>query len=51
MLYHLPRPLSIKIYEKDGGLIIENNIKPKEAIGKSTKVGLRNIEDRYGLIT
>ena len=45
------RPLSIKIYEKDGGLIIENNINPKEAIGKSTKVGLRNIADRYGLIT
>ena len=31
--------------------MIENNINPKEAIGKSTKVGLRNIADRYGLIT
>lgn len=45
------KPLSIKIYEEDGHLIIENNINPKEAIGKSTKVGLSNIADRYGLIT
>ncbi len=45
------KPLRIKMYEEDGYLIIENNINPKEAIGKSTKVGLRNIVDRYGLIT
>jgi hypothetical protein len=45
------KPLTIKIYEQDGFLMIENNINPKEAIGKSTKVGLRNIADRYGLIT
>ena len=45
------KPLSIRIYEQDGYLLIENNINPKEAIGKSTQVGLRNIADRYGLIT
>ncbi len=45
------KPLEINIFEKEGFLIIENNINPKEAIGKSTKVGLRNIADRYGLIT
>lgn len=45
------KPLSIRIYEEEGFLVIENNINPKEAIGKSTKVGLRNIADRYGLIT
>ncbi|WP_299665652.1 2TM domain-containing protein [uncultured Polaribacter sp.] len=45
------RPLTINIYEEDRYLIIENNINPKEAIGKSTKVGLQNIADRYGLIT
>jgi hypothetical protein len=45
------KPLQIKIFEQGGYLIIENNINPKEAIGKSTKVGLRNIADRYGLIT
>ena len=45
------KPLTINIYEEDNYLIIENNINPKEAIGKSTKVGLQNIADRYGLIT
>jgi two-component system LytT family sensor kinase len=45
------RPLTISIYEEDNYLIIENNVNPKEAIGKSTKVGLQNIADRYGLIT
>ena len=45
------KPLCIKIYEENNYLIIENNINPKEAIGKSTKVGLQNIADRYGLIT
>jgi two-component system LytT family sensor kinase len=45
------KPLTINIYEEGTYLIIENNINPKEAIGKSTKVGLQNIVDRYGLIT
>ncbi len=45
------KPLVISIYEENNHLIIENNINPKEAIGKSTKVGLQNIADRYGLIT
>ena len=45
------KPLQISIYEENNYLIIENNINPKEAIGKSTKVGLQNIADRYGLIT
>ena len=45
------KPLTINIYEEDNYLIIENNINPKEALGKSTKIGLQNIADRYGLIT
>ena len=45
------RPLTISIYEEHHYLIIENNVNFKEAIGKSTKVGLQNIADRYGLIT
>ena len=45
------KPLVIRIYESGNYLIVENNINPKEAIGKSTKVGLQNIADRYGLIT
>jgi len=45
------KPLILRIFEKNGELIIENNISPKEAIGKSTKVGLKNITDRYRLLT
>ncbi len=45
------RPLQIHIYEANGYLIVENTINPKEAIGKSTRVGLSNIADRYGLIS
>ena len=45
------KPLEISIFEKDGYLHIQNNINPKEAIGKSTKIGLSNIADRYGLLT
>ncbi|TCP25699.1 histidine kinase [Tenacibaculum skagerrakense] len=46
------KPLRISIFEEDGYLKIQNTINPKEAIGKkSTKVGLQNIADRYGLIS
>lgn len=45
------KPLTINIYEEGSYLIITNNVNPKEAIGKSTKIGLQNIADRYGLIT
>lgn len=45
------QPLTIRIYEDKGYLIIENNINPKAALEKSTKVGLKNIKQRYGLMT
>ena len=45
------KPLKLRIFEDNGSLIIENNVNPKETIGKSTKVGLRNITDRYHLLT
>ncbi|WBX72722.1 histidine kinase [Tenacibaculum pacificus] len=45
------KPLEIKIFESGDFLQIQNTVHPKEVIGKSTKVGLRNIADRYGLIT
>ncbi len=45
------KPLKLRIYEQDNALIIENNINHKEAIGKSTQVGLKNITDRYNLLT
>lgn len=45
------KPLQLRIFEENGALIIENNVNHKEAIGKSTKIGLRNITDRYHLLT
>ncbi len=45
------QPLSIHIYEERGYLVVENNKNPKASLEKSTKVGLRNIKQRYQLIT
>lgn len=44
-------PLHITIVEDNGYLEIVNTFNPKEAIGKGTRVGLKNIKDRYRLIT
>ncbi len=44
-------PLEIRIFEENGFLSIENNISPKASLEKSTKVGLKNINQRYSLIT
>ncbi|HLV38130.1 histidine kinase [Xanthomarina sp.] len=44
-------PLHIKIYEKDGLLIVENNLQTKQIVKKSSGVGLNNIMQRYQLLT
>jgi len=44
-------PLTVKIVEESGYLIISNNFSPKAVMEKGTKVGLKNIIDRYNLIT
>lgn len=44
-------PLELSIYEENGCLVVENNINPKASLEKSTKVGLKNITQRYSLIT
>ncbi|NER14137.1 histidine kinase [Leptobacterium flavescens] len=45
------KPLHIKIFEKGNALVIENNIQPKQVVKKSSGVGLRNIQQRYSLLT
>lgn len=45
------RPLHIKIYEKDGYLILQNNLQKKEVLQKRNGVGLQNIISRYALVT
>ncbi|MFV0572105.1 MAG: 2TM domain-containing protein [Xanthomarina gelatinilytica] len=44
-------PLHIKIYEKEGLLIVENNLQIKQIVKKSSGVGLGNIMQRYQLLT
>jgi hypothetical protein len=44
-------PLTVKIEEKEGYLVVTNNFNPKAILEKGTKVGLQNIVDRYHLLT
>jgi len=44
-------PLTISIYEERGYLVVENTVNPKASLEKSTKVGLKNIQQRYELIS
>lgn len=43
--------LTIRIWTKDNYLIVENNLQEKTIKPKSTHVGLRNIQQRYALLT
>ncbi len=45
------KPLIINVTTKDNCLIVENKIQPKSTQTPSTKVGLKNIEKRYTLIS
>lgn len=44
-------PLQIRIYEAEGYLCVENTVNPKASLEKSTKVGLKNITQRYELVS
>lgn len=44
-------PLTIRIFENEGTLIIENNFNEKKSLNKGTGIGLKNILDRYALLT
>lgn len=45
------RPLHIKVYEEDGSLVIHNNLQEKQVVKKSSGVGLRNIQQRYNILS
>ena len=44
-------PLKVIITEEDGYLVVSNNYNPKTILERGTKIGLKNIEERYHLIT
>lgn len=45
------KPLRIQVFEKDGMLVVTNNLQEKQVVKKSSGVGLRNIQQRYGILT
>lgn len=45
------RSLDIRVYEEGGMLCIANNLQEKEVIKKSSGVGLRNIQQRYNILS
>ncbi|MDX1314065.1 MAG: histidine kinase [Eudoraea sp.] len=45
------KPLHIKVFEQDGYLVIHNNLQEKSVVKKSSGVGLRNIQQRYQILT
>lgn len=45
------KKLHIKIHEEDGNLVIRNNVQPKNVMKESSGVGLKNIQQRYFLLS
>jgi len=45
------KPLIIKVFEKDGTLVVSNNLQVKQVVKKSSGVGLRNIQQRYAILS
>ncbi|OUS01994.1 histidine kinase [Flavobacteriales bacterium 33_180_T64] len=45
------KPLHIKIYEREGMLVVENNLQTKQIVKKGSGVGLENIKQRYELLS
>lgn len=45
------KPLHITVEEKDGMLVVSNNLQEKQVVKKSSGVGLQNIKQRYNILT
>jgi len=45
------RPLRIRVYEEGGMLCVSNNLQEKQVVRKSSGVGLRNIQERYQMLS
>ncbi len=45
------KPLRIKIEERGNDLVIHNNLQPKQVVKKGSGVGLRNIQQRYAILS
>ncbi|MBO4233466.1 histidine kinase [Riemerella anatipestifer] len=47
----IQKPLNIKVYTSSSYLMVENNLQAREMPAGSTGVGLKNIQQRYALLT
>jgi hypothetical protein len=45
------KPLCIRVKENNGRLVITNNLQEKQVVKKSSGVGLRNIQQRYNILS
>ncbi|GGW40460.1 histidine kinase [Arenibacter certesii] len=45
------RPLRIRVYEEEGMLCVSNNYQAKRVVKKSSGVGLKNIQQRYQILS
>jgi fumarate reductase subunit C len=45
------KPLRIKVYEENGMLMVINNLQEKQVVKKSSGVGLKNIQERYEILS
>tara|TARA_R110000868_G_scaffold66877_3_gene198869 strand:- start:38158 stop:39498 length:1341 start_codon:yes stop_codon:yes gene_type:complete len=45
------KPLRIRVYEEGGMLCVSNNLQEKQVVKKSSGVGLRNIQERYHILS
>jgi len=45
------KPLRISVYEEGGMLCVSNNLQEKQVVKKSSGVGLRNIQERYQILS
>jgi sensor histidine kinase YesM len=45
------KPLKIRVFEENGSLVVSNNLQEKQVVKKSSGVGLRNIQQRYSILS
>ncbi|MEZ2415621.1 2TM domain-containing protein [Muriicola sp. E247] len=45
------KPLRIKVFENNGKLVVQNNLQEKPVVKRSSGVGLRNIQQRYSILS
>jgi hypothetical protein len=45
------KPLKISVFEQEGSLVVSNNLQEKEVVKRGSGVGLRNIQQRYAILS